>query len=114
MKAKDFAEGALLGVLAGAIGGILFAPQSGEETRADLADNFNEIKGKVTEKLTEVGDFTRETYDNAVHDVLATYKEARKITPEDAAKINDIFDKSFADIEKVLVEDIKKISNAAK
>ena len=114
MKVKDFAEGALLGVLAGAIGGILFAPQSGEETRADLVDNFNEIKGKVTKKLTEVEDFTRETYDNAVHDVLATYKEARKITPEDAAKINDIFDKSFADIEKVVVEDIKKIASAAK
>jgi len=114
MKVKDFAEGALIGVLAGAIGGILFAPQSGEETRTDLVDSFNEIKGKVTEKLAEVEDFTRETYDNAVHGVVATYEEAKKITPEDAAKISDIFDKSFADIEKIVAKDVKKIADATK
>jgi len=114
MEVKDFAEGALIGILAGAIGGILLAPQSGEETRADLAENFNSIKDEVTGKLAEVEDFTRETYDKAVSGVVATYEEAKKITPDDAAKISDIFDKSFAEIEKVVAKDVQKIADAAK
>lgn len=38
-----FGVGILAGITAGVIGGLLFAPQSGEETRKKLEDKFNEI-----------------------------------------------------------------------
>lgn len=41
-----FGIGILAGVTAGIIGGLLFAPQSGEESRKKLEDKFNELSEK--------------------------------------------------------------------
>lgn len=38
-----FGIGILAGVTAGIVGGLLFAPQSGEETRKKIEDKFNEV-----------------------------------------------------------------------
>lgn len=49
-KKSKFALGALLGAAAGAITGLLFAPKSGEETRADLKRKANELESEAKEK----------------------------------------------------------------
>lgn len=112
MDNGDFAKGALVGAIAGAIGGILLAPKSGVELRKDLRDNFEEIKAKIIEKLEDAGDFSRNTYTKAVRRVVNGYEEAKKITPGDAKEIKEIFEKSFADIEKIVKKDVKKIKKA--
>jgi len=38
-----------IGVLVGAVAGLLLAPKSGEETRDDLGKSLNELSDKVTE-----------------------------------------------------------------
>jgi gas vesicle protein len=38
-----------IGVLVGAVAGLLLAPKSGEETRDDLGKSINELSDKVTE-----------------------------------------------------------------
>jgi gas vesicle protein len=113
MKQADFAKGALIGLIAGAIGGVLLAPKSGKDLRKDLRDNFDEMKTKVTDKLEKAGEFTKDTYDEAVSRVVSGYEEAKKITPDDAKEIKKIFEKSYADIEKIVKKDAKKIKKAA-
>lgn len=112
MDKTDFAKGALIGVIAGAVGGILLAPKAGTELRKDLRDSFEEIKTKITDKLEKAGDFTKDTYDKAVSRVVSGYEEAKKISPDDAKTIKKIFEKSYADIEKIVKKDAKKIKKA--
>lgn len=50
MSKGKFAIGALLGAAAGFITGILTAPKSGKETRAEIESKTNEIKADVTKK----------------------------------------------------------------
>lgn len=47
-----FALGALIGAAAGAVGGLLFAPKSGEETREDIKNKAKEAEAEVKEKAT--------------------------------------------------------------
>ncbi len=42
-----------LGAIIGAAAGLLFAPKSGTETRDDLSDKYNELKGKTEEWVSE-------------------------------------------------------------
>jgi gas vesicle protein len=45
----EFVAGFLLGAVAGAAIGLVFAPQSGEETRQQIKDQTIELKGKAEE-----------------------------------------------------------------
>jgi gas vesicle protein len=42
-----------LGALIGAAAGMLFAPKAGNETRDELNEKFNELKGKTEEWINE-------------------------------------------------------------
>jgi gas vesicle protein len=42
-----------LGAIFGAIGGLLFAPKPGKETREDLTERLKELKGKTEEWIAE-------------------------------------------------------------
>lgn len=54
MSKGKFALGALIGAAAGVVAGILTAPKSGKETRADIKAKAGEIKGEAKKKATEV------------------------------------------------------------
>lgn len=51
MSAKQILVGTISGIIAGAIVGVVLAPQSGEETRKQLADSASDLKRKLR-KLT--------------------------------------------------------------
>ena len=44
-----------IGVLVGAVAGLLLAPKSGQETREDLGKSLNDLSDKVTELGRNVG-----------------------------------------------------------
>lgn len=51
MSAKQILVGTISGIIAGAVVGVVLAPQSGEETRKQIADSANDLKRKLR-KLT--------------------------------------------------------------
>jgi len=67
---RKFFLAGLFGALAGAAGGLLFAPQSGKKTRQEIADLATDIALKIKTKA----DDTREQ----VKDVFGKYSEEAK------------------------------------
>ncbi len=101
---KNVVIGAAIGVLAGAIAGILFAPKSGKETRADIANYAHEMKDKIAEQIAKAGNLTKEAYNNIVEKVVKVYEVEKKITAEDAKDIKEKFENNFDEIKKVIKE----------
>ncbi|MFA6492862.1 MAG: YtxH domain-containing protein [Patescibacteria group bacterium] len=105
---KGIIIGASVGVLAGAIAGILFAPQSGKETREDIKKYLHEIKEKIAEELSLVGDITKEKYDEVVGKVVKIYETEKKITSEDATDIKDKLKNNYHEVVKIATEKTDK------
>lgn len=75
MKANNVVAGFLAGVAAGAVLGILFAPDKGSETRKAISqkgtdlmngvnDQLSKLKGTVSDKYHNVKDGLANKYDN--------------------------------------------------
>jgi gas vesicle protein len=104
---KDFMLGALVGAFAGAVGGILLAPKSGEKTRRDIKNSYMELKEEIASEIMEMKDISKEKYNKIVSGALAGYKEAKKITPQEARRISKILDDSFEQIVETAKEESK-------
>lgn len=72
-----FFSGFLIGALAGAAAALLLAPQSGEETRAQIREKSIEIKEKA-----------ESTYSDVLQRVENATEEIRKKTEEISAKVD--------------------------
>ena len=55
-----------VGALAGALAGILLAPKSGKETRADIQKTMMKIKDDLATKLADMKDMTKEKYEQMI------------------------------------------------
>jgi gas vesicle protein len=53
MSKGKFALGAIIGAGAGLVAGILTAPKSGKETRADIKAKASDVKAKATNRANE-------------------------------------------------------------
>ena len=107
-KTKGVIIGASVGVLAGAIAGILFAPQSGKETREDIAEYLHEMKEKIATELSEIGEVTKEKYDEVVDRIVKVYETEKKISVEDAADIKEKLISNYHEIKKAATESDKE------
>jgi gas vesicle protein len=68
MSKGKFALGALFGAAVGVVAGILTAPKSGKETRADLKIKANQVADKASQTARDV----RDRADSAVKDAKGT------------------------------------------
>ena len=88
----DFLAGVFLGGVLGAVAGLLFAPASGEETRAQIADKSKEYKEVATEKALEK---SQEAI-NATKDLVANLKE-RFSDSQEIQRVLDQVDEGLSD-----------------
>ncbi|HTB53489.1 MAG TPA: YtxH domain-containing protein [Ferruginibacter sp.] len=65
MKSKKILAAVLLGVAAGAIAGILFAPDKGSVTREKIKEAGEDLKNNLKEKVNEFVDSVKEKYESA-------------------------------------------------
>jgi gas vesicle protein len=56
MSKGKFVLGALIGAAAGVVAGMLTAPKSGKETRADIKAKAAELKGEAAKRVEDVKD----------------------------------------------------------
>jgi len=72
----------VLGLVAGGVTALLFAPASGKETRAKLKEGFNKAKDKAIEGLSEARESAR-LHKDALKAGFEEGKEAYKRTLEE-------------------------------
>lgn len=113
-----FVLAGLLGAVAGAIGGLLFAPQSGKETREDIAELANKITKQVKTGVTDTKDRVKEVFGNASEEAIEKYKEIRgKIVDKVAALKtvgNEINKEKYTEIVENVVDEFKSDLSATK
>ena len=111
-QSKGIIIGTSVGALAGVIAGILLAPKSGKETRSDIAKHIHEMKDKIAEELTKIGDVTKEAYNGIVDKVVKVYELGKKITTDDAddirKKLDHNYDKVIKNIRAKKAVEVKK------
>jgi len=75
---KSNVLGVVAGLAAGALLGVLFAPEKGSKTRKKIKDKTSEAKNKVKEEFDDFLDTVSKKYDSVVNngkDVLEKEKE---------------------------------------
>jgi gas vesicle protein len=65
-KSTEFFKGLLIGGMAGAILGILYAPKSGRETREEIVHKTEDLLSKAKEDYEKALEVSKKTYESAL------------------------------------------------
>ena len=77
MSKGKFAVGTLFGAAIGLLAGVLTAPKSGKETRAELKAKAVVLKGEATQKVEKVQTKANEVADDVKDKAAVATQEAR-------------------------------------
>lgn len=114
---KIFIAG-LLGAVAGAIGGLLFAPQSGKETREDIAELAAKITKQVKTGISDTKDKVKEVFGNVTEEAIEKYKEIRSTIVDKVAALktvgNEINKEKYGEIVDNIIDEFKDDFSATK
>lgn len=86
-KKGNFFLAGLFGAIVGAVGGLLFAPQSGKKTREEIAKMANSIYSKLQISAKELGDRTSDVFGTASKIAKQKYTEVSKAVANKAASV---------------------------
>lgn len=82
MSKGKFAVGTLFGAALGLIAGVLTAPKSGKETRAELKAKAEVMKGDATQKVEKVQTKANEVAEDVKDKAAVVAQDARARTEE--------------------------------
>lgn len=89
-KGKKLGLGLVIGAVAGLVTGILAAPKSGKETRADLKKKANEAKGSAERKLKDAHKELGKLSDDAKAQALKLKGKGKDELNELSAKADEL------------------------
>jgi gas vesicle protein len=114
---KIFMAG-LLGAMAGAIGGLLFAPQSGKKTREEIAQMAKDISKQIKSSVEDTEDKVKEVFGNANKMAMDKYKEIKTMAVNKVAALKgageEIDRDKYMDIVDDVVSEFKEDLSATK
>lgn len=99
-----FLVGFIVGGLTGAAVSLLFAPQTGEETRALIHDKAIELRDRTAETVEEA----RLRAEEALHEAKAKTEELTKIAKEQAESLRKKGEETIAETRSKLAGTIKQ------
>jgi gas vesicle protein len=110
-KSSFFLAG-ILGAIAGVVGGILMAPQSGKETRKAIAILANEIAKKIKTETKETKERVKDVFGKVTDEATEKYDEVRNTVVGKVAAIKTAgkeLDKvKYGEVVDQVVTDFKK------
>ncbi|MEI7639467.1 MAG: YtxH domain-containing protein [Syntrophus sp. (in: bacteria)] len=101
-RVGDFLKGLVIGGLAGAVIGILYAPKSGKETREEIGKKAEELLAKAKEEYEQALENSRKTYETAVSRLKKIEEAAREKVGDLESRAGEMVEKG-----KVSLEDNK-------
>lgn len=102
---KFFMAG-LLGVIAGAVGGLLLAPKSGKETREDLKVLAAKLSKQVKTGVEETEEKVKEIFGTANKAAVDKYKEIRTAVIDKIAAVKSAGQEIDKEKYSMIVEDV--------
>ena len=104
--AKKILIGTVAGSLSGLVGGLLFSPKSGKETREDIGNVSKDISNNIKHKTEEL----KETIDNKVSTVKDNATDAKMKIKQKSEEIKENIDDKVTDVKDGVAEAKLKIS----
>ena len=74
---NNFISGMMLGVMAGAAAGLMFAPKAGKDLRTDLMDKAGQALGGATQKTAQFGEKVKQTAQQVQTNIQDTVSQAK-------------------------------------
>jgi gas vesicle protein len=99
MSSSKLLAGVLLGAAAGAVLGILFAPDKGTETRRKIAEKGGNLGDTIKTKFNELGEALQEKYDNIrgeANDMIEKGKDTAATMKDKAQNFKDETKRTYA------------------
>ncbi len=90
MSSSKLLAGILVGAAAGALAGVLLAPESGKSTRQKLKKKGGDLGNTVKNKFNEFGESLSERYDNIKGEAKDKLGQAEQKFNEGKAKANEL------------------------
>ncbi len=91
---KKIAISAIIGGITGYLTGLLTAPQSGKETRSDIADKAEEVKDSAEDELYDLNDELKKMIKETKSRTVALSAQAREEFNETVVKAKDAQNKA--------------------
>lgn len=104
--AKKILIGTAAGSVSGLLGGILFSPKSGKETRKDIANSSKEITSNIKEKSSDLKD----AIDIKVSDAKDSVTDAKVKIKQKSIELKENIDNKVSDAKESVTDAKVKIS----
>lgn len=104
--AKKILIGTAAGSVSGIVGGLLFSPKSGKETREDIAKSSKDITNNIIEKTSGL----KETIDNKVTEAKGNVIDAKDKIKQKSIELKEVIDNKVSDAKENVTDAKGKIS----
>jgi gas vesicle protein len=92
MSENNFLKGLVVGGLLGLAAGLLFAPKSGKETRADICNRTEELLRAAKEEYEKGVEKTSELYQTARADISGIAESGKQKIEETGSRLKQAVD----------------------
>ncbi len=92
----------LLGLMVGGVAALLYSRRSRRNKRQAFRRYSFEMKDDILERLKEIEEITKETYEKIVDSVVISYEESKILTSWEASRIKEELNSAYEQMKKIV------------